>query len=79
MDAVKFCPFCGCDRITYYDDDYPIYGFCPKCKKWVAGSSGFEEREVRYIIDKLKMISHIAKNMEGMKNEVLQDSTDHAH
>ena len=63
MQAVKFCPYCGCDKLAYYCDDYPIYGFCPKCKKWVTGAIGFEEHEVAYIIQKLTMIERIAKNM----------------
>ena len=55
---------CGCSELTYYDDDFPIYGFCPKCKEWVSGGKGFDTREVAYITSKLRMIKNIAEKLE---------------
>lgn len=64
MEAIRFCPFCGSDKLTYYDDQFPVYGFCPKCKEWVSGAHGFNDREVMYIVSKLEMIARISKEVK---------------
>ena len=66
LPPIKACPFCGSMSLTYMDPDVPVYAYCPTCKTWVSGERDYDPREVRYIIDKLKMMHKV---MEDVYNE----------
>ena len=58
MDGIRFCPYCGSDKLTYREKSFPVFGFCPKCEKWISAEE-YRLEEVDYIIQKLRMISKI--------------------
>ena len=64
MRAIKYCPYCGNPQVRYYDPEYPGYAWCGCCKTWITAGYDFEEREVAYIIQKLRMIP---KTMAALK------------
>ena len=63
---IKYCPFCGGDKLIVPDEEAPYFK-CTKCEEWISVAT-FEYWEVKYILQKLRMIKRI--KLGDMKREL---------